>query len=157
MKIAPQQSDVRNTILYWLARRDYSQQEILNKLLAKKFSPEAFEPIVEQMLLEGLIKDSRFAESYLHSRRSRGIGPLRIKAELQTKGIRGEIIAEVLEIADNEWLEQARHVWQKRFRGKKAKDYAELAKQLRFLQQRGYTKEQIDNVLDKNRQLDELG
>lgn len=147
-------NDIRQTILYWLARRDYSQQEITRKLLAKKFSPEGIQPVIDQLIQEGLIKDSRFAESYCHSRRNKGFGPLRISLELQARGIPSEAIAEVLEMADNAWFDQARQVWRKRFKGKSAKDYTELAKQMRFLQQRGFTKEQIDSVLGRNREFE---
>lgn len=147
-------NDIRQAILNMLARRDYSQQEITRKLLDKKYPIEAIQPVIDHLLREGLIKDSRFAESYSHARHNKGYGPLHIKMELQARGINTEIIAEVLDMADNKWFDQARHVWQKRFKGQTAQNYADLAKQMRFLQQRGFTKEQIDSVLGRNREYD---
>jgi regulatory protein len=145
-------SDIRQAILNMLARRDYSQQEITRKLLDKKYSPEDIQPVIDHFIRKGLIKDSRFAESYSHSRRHKGIGPQRIKIELQIRGISAEIIAEALDITDNEWLSQAQQVWQKRFKGNAAQNYADFGKQVRFLQQRGFTKEQIDGVLGRDRE-----
>lgn len=145
-------NDVRQAILNMLARRDYSEQEITRKLLDKKYPPEAIQAVIEHLVEEGLIKDNRFAESYSHARYNKGYGPLHIRMELQARGINAEIIAEALNMADNKWFDQARHVWQKRFKGKAPENYADLAKQMRFLQQRGFTKEQIDSVLGRNKE-----
>lgn len=147
-------NDIRQTILNMLARRDYSEREITQKLLAKNYPNEDIQTVITHLKNEGLIADSRFAESYAHARYNKGYGPLHIKIELQTRGIAAEIIAEVLEIADNKWFEQARHVWQKRFKGQAPRNYADLAKQMRFLQQRGFTKEQIDGVLGRNKEFE---
>ena len=59
------------------------------------------------------------------------------------------MIAEQLEITDNAWFECARKSWQKRFKGQLAKDFKARAKQMRFLQYRGFTPEQIESVLSK--------
>ncbi len=140
-------NDIRQAILNMLARRDYSEKDITQKLLGKKYPAEDIQPVIEHLIKEGLIKDSRFAESYSHARYNKGYGPLHIKMELQTRGISAEIIAEVLEIADNKWLDLVRKVWQKRFKGITPENYNELAKQMRFLQQRGFTQEQIESLL----------
>ena len=147
-------NDIRQSILNLLARRDHSIQEVMRKLLIKKYIAEDIQTAIDHLAAKGLIKDSRFAESYTNARRNKGFGPLRVSVELQARGISSEIIAEVLEIADNEWLAQARHTWQKRFKGQMPKNYAELAKHLRFLQQRGFTKEQIDGVVGRNREFE---
>src|SRR6187399_1177731 len=99
-------NDIRQTILNMLARREHSQQEITRKLLDKKYPTEDIQPVVEHLVREGLIKDSRFAESYSHARCNRGFGPLHVRMELQARGISADIIAEVLEIADNKWFDQ---------------------------------------------------
>lgn len=147
-------NDIRQSILNMLARREHSRNEITRKLLDKKYAAEDIQIVIDHLTQEGLIKDSRFAESYAHARYNKGYGPLHIRMELQARGITAEIIAEVLQIADNKWFDQARHVWQKRFKGRAPKNYADLAKHMRFLQQRGFTHEQIDGVLGRNKEFE---
>lgn len=85
-------------------------------------------------------------ESFIRWRRERGYGPERIRAELYARGIAPEMIAEHLQMADNAWLIEVRRVWQKHFKGNVPTEYKARAKQMRFLQYRGYTREQIASV-----------
>jgi regulatory protein len=95
---------------------------------------------------EGLVSNTRFTESYLHARRQRGYGPLRIQAELAVRGISQDMIEHHLKIADNAWFAHARKVWQKHFKGILPSDLKIRARQIRFLYQRGFTAEQIDTI-----------
>ena len=134
-------------MLNWLARRDYSQHEIAQKLKAKAYSAQAISTIITKLAQAGLINEQRFTENYIHWRRAKGFGPLRISAELQARGILPEKIAEQLQITDNAWLTEVRKVWQKHFKGKLPDNFKHQAKQIRFLQYRGFTREQIESVL----------
>lgn len=129
-----------------LARRDYSRQEIAQKLKSKAFEENEIQTVVSQMAEQGLINEQRFTENYIHWRRQKGLGPLRISQELQARGIDTDLIAEQLEITDNAWFAEARKVWQKHFKGKIPADFGLKAKQKRFLQYRGFTREQIESV-----------
>jgi regulatory protein len=66
------------------------------------------------------------------------------------RGISTEMIADHLQITDNAWLVEARKIHKKRFRQSGAFDKKYLAKQIRFLQYRGFTQEQIEQVIDDN-------
>jgi regulatory protein len=129
-----------------LSRRDYSRHEIAQKLKTKGFETNEIQTVITQMAEEGLINEQRFTESYIHWRRQKGLGPLRIAQELQARGIDADMIAEQLEITDNAWFAQARKVWLKHFKGKIPSDFRLRAKQMRFLQYRGFTREQIESV-----------
>lgn len=124
--------------------------EIQQKLLTKGFEPADSTPIIEQFLASGLINERRFAENFIYWRSNRGYGPMRISAELQARGIPAEMIADLVEITDNAWIIGARKSWQKHFKGKLPRDFNEKVKQARFLQYRGFTREQIERVLSKN-------
>lgn len=137
----------RQSALYWLSRRDYTQQEIRQKLQTKGYDAEVIQTVLADLVQEGLINESRFTENFIHWRRERGYGPKRISLELQARGIPDYIIAEHLEITDNAWSTAARKVWQKHFKGKQPKDFKERAKQMRFLQYRGFSRDHIENVL----------
>lgn len=129
-----------------LARRDYSRHELTQKLLAKGANADLLHNIVNELSAKGLIQERRFAENFLYWRKNRGLGPLRIMQELQARGIDASLIAEIVHVADECWFSEVRKIWQKHFKGRKPKDYAERAKQMRFLQYRGYTREQIESI-----------
>jgi len=138
---------IRRVILRWLARRDYSQQEIRQKLKLKGAEQE-IDTVLSELVQMGLINDSRFAENYIRWRCAKGFGPLRICLELQARGLTNEMIAEHLNITDNAWIINARAIWQKHFKASKPADFKQRAKQMRFLQYRGFTQEQINNALE---------
>lgn len=144
------QEKIRRVILHWLTRRDYSQHEITQKLKSKGYSSEDFACVVADLAHAGLINEARFTESYIYWRRGKGLGPLRISMELQSRGISAEMIAEHLEITDNAWFTQAQNVWRKHFKGGIPADFKSRAKQMRFLQYRGFTREQIESVFGKS-------
>jgi regulatory protein len=142
---------IRCVILRWLAQRDHSQHEIRQKLKQKRnLAPHEINAVLSDLVQMGWINDSRYAENYIRSRRTKGYGPLRISLELQARGIKDEMIAEHLKITDNAWFAEARGVWQKHFKGRQSADIKERVKQMRFLQYRGYTQEQIKHALGSN-------
>ena len=137
---------VRQAILNLPARRDHSQHEIIQKL-APRYPKEEIKQALVNIVQSGLLNETRFTENYIRWRTAKGYGPLRISLELQARGITAEMIAERLEITDNAWLIAARQVWQKHFKGEIPSDFKHRAKQMRFLQYRGFTREQIESVL----------
>lgn len=131
-------SVIRNCALNLLARREHSQQELRAKLLLREFAREEIEQILQILKQENLQSDVRFAESYTRMRINRGYGPLRIGMELQQRGVDSDLIAANL-AQDNEfWLDKMDEVKRKKFGNKIAKDFPEKAKQMRFLQYRGF-------------------
>ncbi len=95
---------------------------------------------------ENLVNDARFIENFTHYRRSKGYGPLRIRAELIERGIAQDLIEHHLKILDNTWLDDAHRVWQKRFKNSLPHDFKSRARQMRFLQYRGFTSEHINFI-----------
>ncbi len=136
----------RNTALNLLARRDHTAAELTRKLRLKNFELADIEAAVQKLEQDGLLNNTRFVEQFIHQRRAKGYGPNRIHAELIERGIPESLIEEVLNITDNAWLSHARRVWQKRFKSQKPADFKARAQQMRFLQYRGFTREQIESV-----------
>ena len=130
-----------------MARRDHSQSELFRKLLDKYLDHET--EIHNQLNVladEGLLNDARFIENFIAYKRRRGLGPLRIRAELIERGVHEDLIEHHLDITDNAWLNDVRHVWQKRFKNNLPRDFKTRAAQMRFLQYRGFTHQQIDSL-----------
>jgi len=153
MHIADETPDVdpkqaRQLALSWLARREHSRKELYIKLQRKGCGEPVAEQVLDQLERERLLSDDRFIESLMQVRRRRGYGPLRIRQELQEKGVAPEAIERWLDVGSRDWIEDLKRVRHKKFGGILPKGYAERATQARFLQYRGFTFEQIQQVLN---------
>lgn len=129
-----------------LARREHSEQELYSALIGKKFDSSAIHDVLAHLKSEGLLSNQRFTEAYVHYRRTKGYGPIRIRFELLERGITEDLIEQHIKIADNTWLNDAREVWKKRFKNRMPHDYRSRAQQMRFLQYRGFTQEHINSI-----------
>ena len=96
---------------------------------------------------DGLLSDARFAEAYLSMRAAKGYGPLRIRMELQERGVDEALISDCLAAAEQDWFAAANAVRRKRFGATLPADFEERAKQARFLQYRGFSTEQVKTAL----------
>ena len=108
--------------------------------------------MVRQLEAERLLSDDRFMESLIQARRNRGYGPLRIQKELQEKGVAREAIAHWLDATSRDWIDDIRRVQRKKFGARLPKNIAERARQTRFLQYRGFTYDQIQQILNPHGQ-----
>lgn len=134
--------DIEQTALRLLARREHSAQELRRKLHDKDYPGSEIDALLERLARDKLLSDERFMESFIHARAAKGHGPLLIRAELEARGVARALIADAIAISAPQWREAARHVRHKRF-GVAPRDQHERARQMRFLQQRGFTAEQI--------------
>jgi regulatory protein len=139
-------TSLKEDMVALLARRDHSQHEILKKMRAKQHADDAILDTIQEFSQKGLLSEQRFTETHIRKQRRKGYGPLRISLELQTHRIDQAIVAQHLDINDNAWLDDIRAVWQKRFKGIKPTHFNDKAKQMRFLQYRGFTPEQIETL-----------
>jgi regulatory protein len=110
--------------------------------------PDVAAQVVERLRAERLLSDERFIEALISAKRRRGQGPLRVRQELEKKGIAREVIEQWLDPRGREWIELLEEVRRKKFGARQPKNYAERAKQARFLQYRGFTSDQIQQVLN---------
>ena len=127
----------------FLARREHGEQEITQKLIARGFDADCVEAAVSALIADGLLSDSRFAEAFVCSRFKKGSGPQKIHAELRQRGIDDALISVSMNTVAGQWLERAREVREKKYGLELPRDFRERSRQMRFLQQRGFTSEQI--------------
>lgn len=132
-----------------LARREHSLYELQQKLVRKGCGAELAAEVAHDLETGQLLSDGRFAEDLLRVRRERGYGPLRIKKEMQDKGVDAQLIAHYVDAADPQWVEVLKRVRRKKFGDRRPKSYQERARQARFLQYRGFTFDQIQSVLNE--------
>jgi regulatory protein len=144
---------LRARALRYLARREYSRAELHGKLLPhvqagedfEQVSPVNLDALLDDFTARGWLSDARAATQLVHAKRSR-FGTQRITHELRQKGIAEELISAVLPELEESELEVAREVWRKKF-GTAPQNEKEKAKQVRFLQSRGFSLDAIFKVL----------
>jgi regulatory protein len=139
-------AEARDRALTLLARREHSCDELRRKLAQKGFSPTAA-AVVAELERAGLVSDQRYAEALVRSRRQRGYGPVKIQQELRAKGVAADLAEVAVDPGAPEWAELLCEVWNKKFGGRKPRDYREWARQARFLEGRGFNAEQIRRVV----------
>lgn len=139
----------RDTALRALARREYGIEELRRKLGAAGFDCAEVDATLQELVRDGLLSDQRFIEALARNRRERGYGPLRVKRELRERGIAEDDFAALVNDQDPAWVERLEALRRRRFGPSLPKDYREWARQARFLQNRGYSGEQIRGVLKR--------
>lgn len=145
------EASLRARALQYLARREYSRAELRGKLLPHALNnedssrPENLDALLDDLTARGWLSDVRAATQLLHARRSR-FGTQRIAHELRQKGIAETLIDEAMPQLKETEFETAREVRQKKF-GALPLDVKEKARQVRFLQSRGFALEVIFKVL----------
>jgi regulatory protein len=144
---------LRARALQYLARREYSRAELRDKLLPhvqadedfEQSSPVELDALLDDLTARGWLSDARAATQLVHAKRSR-FGTQRITHELRQRGIAEELISAALPALKESELEAARSVWQRKF-GTLPQDAKEKAKQVRFLQSRGFSLDVVFKVL----------
>lgn len=144
---------VREAAMDLLSRREHSHYELSQKLHRKGYAQEEVALALQQLAEENLQSDERFVESFVHSRQERGSGPFKIAAELSQRGVSESLVSRYLDERNPLWLERAAEVRVRKFGPAMPADFGEKTRQMRFLQQRGFSSEQIRRVV--NGDLDE--
>lgn len=127
-----------------LARREHSQRELIQKLVAKEFERTEIEELLEEFKEKNWQSDVRFAESYSSSRLHKGFGPVRIQLELKERGIDSSLDYLVDEQPD--WDELLRELHIKKYGKNAPENMKERAKRTRFFLHKGYTHEMINQL-----------
>ena len=144
---------MRARALQYLARREYSRAELRGKLLPhvqanadfEQAQPVDLDALLDDLTVRGWLSDERAATQLVHAKRSR-FGLQRITHELRQRGIAEDLISDALPALKETELEAAHEVWRKKF-GTAPQDEKEKAKQVRFLQSRGFAMDAIFKVL----------
>jgi len=137
----------RNVAVGLLARREHAQAEVKRKLRDRGFDDDTVSEVIDDLTRQRLLSDDRFAEAFIRSRADRGQGPVRLKAELRQLKIPAELIEKHLAAAEVPWNRMAAEVRLRKFGQSVPTALGERAKQVRFLQYRGFTADQIRAAL----------
>lgn len=141
-----------------LSRREHSSQELRRKLLPK-YSNRDFDIIFDKVLLRlqelNYQSDRRFAEVFCRSRVQRGQGPLRIRQELQLRGVASALLQSTMDKIQEEvdWFQLALDQLQRKYRrpidpaASREEQMKERARRQRYLAYRGFFSDAIQYAL----------
>ncbi|MFY1027191.1 recombination regulator RecX [Actinobacillus seminis] len=103
-------------IVNLLSRREYSEFELRCKMQEKAFYEDEINQALSQVQQKHWQSDKRFTENYIHARAQRGYGFNRIRQELkQLKGIRSQVIDEIMTELEIDWSVLAHTTLRKKF------------------------------------------
>ena len=133
--------------LRMLARREHSRQELERKLVAHRESSEtdALAEVLDKLEQQGYLSEQRAVEQIARTRRAR-FGSQRIVHELKAKGIDSHWIDNILPTLKETELEAAFNIWSKKFDHPPV-SREERGKQVRFMMNRGFSMEIIQQVI----------
>ena len=145
---------MRAAALALLAGRDFARRELEGRLRRRGFPAGLVATVVDALVAERLLSDSRFVEQFIRQHAGRGHGPVRIRAGLRERGVADDEIDAALGAAGENWVAGAREARRRRFGMSPPGDYRERARQARFLQYRGFSAEQIRAALGPGDDID---
>jgi len=136
---------LRERALRLLARREHSRAELARKLRVHSRPEDDLEGLLEELTRRKLLSDERYAEARAHAL-ARKFGAARIAHELRAKGLDKELAERASTGARASEVERAHEVWRRKFRVA-PRTREDRARQMRFLQSRGFSFEAIRAVV----------
>lgn len=133
-------------VIYLLAKRDYSEFELVQKLRQKEYSLDDIEQALEKAKEQNWQSDERFCHQFIRYRSQQGYGPNRLKQELRFKGVADWLISQEMENSEVDWFELAERVFEK----KRPNDWNVKAKQKmwRYMVSRGFHSDHFGHLMD---------
>lgn len=137
----------RNKVLRLLTNRSRSRQEAVSYLERKGFSSRIIETVIKEMEEYGYIDDGRFTTDFIAYRKRRGNGFIKIRYELQMKGVDQQVINKKIaeSIDPEEDYMRIKEMLSRREPLNGEIDQRWVGRQLAFLKRRGFQ----DNLIIK--------
>ena len=130
---------VKQYLLRLLAKRDYSERELRNKLQERGEDDALIDEVLDEFKAKAWQSDQRTAESLVHSKKERE-GPVKIRYLLKQRGLDETLVQELM--PDHETSSDiALSLLNKKYPFLSQIDLAKRQKYLRFLLARGFPHE----------------
>jgi regulatory protein len=130
-----------------LARREYSRAELEARLVAKGAARSEVAAVLDELAALGYVSNERYARAIAEQKAGR-YSRRNIASELKAKGVDADDIDAALAATDIDDASALEALWQRRF-GRPPADNREKARQVRFLQARGFSLSAILGLLRK--------
>jgi regulatory protein len=119
-----------------LARREFARLEIEQRLLAEGFAGSEIQTTLDELATLGYLSDARYARARARQKAGR-YSSCHIAEELRAKGVDAQAVATAVTEAEIDDAATLAALWKRRF-GHAPADEREKARQVRFLQARGF-------------------
>jgi regulatory protein len=129
----------------YLARREYSRAELRDKLVATGATRDEADVVLDEITALGYLSDTRFATSVV-GQKAGVMSKRAISASLKAKGVDPDVASAALAASDVDDQDAMVALWQRKFGAPPAND-REKARQIRFLQSRGFALSAIFKLL----------
>jgi regulatory protein len=126
-----------------LARKDYATGEMRRMLNSLASEPVDVDTVILKLKEYNYLNDERIAENLLSRLLKKQYGLTRIRLEIRQKGIESDVIENVLNSLDIDWFEMASESRIKKFGEAIPIEPKEKARQIRYLQSRGFSMDMI--------------
>jgi regulatory protein len=141
---------LRDRAIRLLARREYARAELERRLVSKGVERSEVRALLDALAAEGLLSDARYARSVVAQRAGR-YSQRSIAEGLKAQGIARDDIDAALVEAEVDDETALRALWQRRF-GRAPADERDKARQVRFLQARGFALSAILKLIRRARE-----
>lgn len=139
---------VKNAAMALLARCEQSRAQLTRKLEAKGYQGGDIMIALDALEADNYLSETRFVNCMIRFRAGCGMGPVKIMSELQYKHqIAKAMIIQSESWMAMDWLAIAQDVYNKKYGENPSQQSKNKVTQLRFLQQRGFTNDQIYKVI----------
>jgi regulatory protein len=135
------EEQARDVCLRLLTVRARTRAELEAQLTKRGYPDDVSARVLDRLVEVGLLDDAAFAEEWVRARRANaGKGKRALAAELRTKGVDPELIAETLDSVDaGEWRVRAEELVATKLRREKLDDEVKVTRRLvGMLARRGY-------------------
>ena len=134
-----------------LAQRDYTCMRLREKLLASGFEPEIVEETLESLREARYLDDRRFAYNYVQIHR-KDRSRLRIRTDLENRGVPDDVIGEVMREESEEHgiqaeIRQILKLMRKRGFDPSSADWEERRKMQAYLYRKGYAASSVRSAM----------
>lgn len=140
-------AELEQAAIRLLTNREHSRAELRRKLYARTEDNVLLDQVLDSLESNGYLSDERFAEQYVSYRKKKGFGPVRIRIELQERGISPDLVNAYTDPRDDQWFELLGECCRRKFGDTRIKDFKERAKRARFLEYRGFPSELIRHFI----------
>jgi regulatory protein len=135
---------LKSRALRALSQREYSRQELLQKLTPYETQEGELERVLNELELKDFLNEKRHAQSIALRKESK-LGVRRIHAEMKQKGVPTDVAESVLEELQTTELARATALWLKKF-GTLPLNQKETDQQMRFMMTRGFSSSLLKKI-----------
>ena len=135
---------LKSRALRALSQREYSRQELLQKLTPYETQEGELERVLNELELKDFLNEKRHAQSIALRKESK-LGVRRIHAEMKQKGVPTDVAESVLEELKTTELTRATALWLKKF-GTLPLNQKEIDQQMRFMMTRGFSSSLLKKI-----------